>query len=114
MASHPYEVGGPARPVTTLMERIPGLMAKDGAEGVFAAALPDGRAVALKIADGGDRARPVVMAAALASVGVDVSVAADVWHVATLGHGHPVGAVRAADALAVHLPSGLTARRSPA
>ena len=28
------------RDVTTLMEHVPGLMAKDGAEGVFAAALP--------------------------------------------------------------------------
>jgi L-asparaginase II len=114
MSSHPFEVGGPSRSVTALMERIPGLMAKDGAEGVFAAALPDGRAVALKIADGGDRARPVVMAAALAAVGVDVSVATDVWHVATLGHGHPVGMVRAAAQLAAHLPPGLTAPLSPA
>ena len=43
--------------VTRLMRLVPGLMAKDGAEGVHVAALPDGRAVALKIADGGGRAR---------------------------------------------------------
>ena len=58
-------VGGERRDVTTFMRHVPGLMAKDGAEGVFAAALPDGRAVALKIADGADRARPAVMVAAL-------------------------------------------------
>ena len=40
------------------MRAVPGLVAKDGAEGVYVAALPDGRAVALKIADGGERARP--------------------------------------------------------
>ena len=32
-------VGGPTRDVTLLMQGIRGLMAKDGAEGVFAAAL---------------------------------------------------------------------------
>ena len=114
MASHPFEVGGPARSVTALMEVIPGLMAKDGAEGVFAAALPDGRAVALKIADGGDRARPVVAAAALAALGVDVTAATDVWHVATLGHGRPVGSVRAAPPLAAHLPPTVASPLSPA
>ena len=51
------------------MRGVPGLMAKDGAEGVFAAALPDGRAVALKIADGANRARPPVMVAALRALG---------------------------------------------
>ncbi|MDW6058290.1 asparaginase [Streptomyces sp. FXJ1.4098] len=35
------------------------------------AALPDGRALAVKIADGGDRARMPVTAAALAHLGVD-------------------------------------------
>ena len=66
-------VGGDGRDVTHLMRGVPGLMAKDGAEGVFAAALPDGRAVALKIADGASRARPPVMVAALRPLGVDVS-----------------------------------------
>ena len=55
------------------MVHIPGLMAKDGAEGVFAAALPDGRAVAVKIADGGYRAAPPVLVDALAHLDVDVS-----------------------------------------
>jgi L-asparaginase II len=76
------------------MRMIPGLVAKDGAEGVFAAALPDGRAVAVKIADGGDRARPVVMLAALRAVGVDVDAVAPMVARAILGHGHPVGEVR--------------------
>ena len=56
MTTHPAMVGGANRDVTKLMTHVPGLMAKDGAEGVFAAALPDGRAVAVKVADGGYRA----------------------------------------------------------
>ena len=72
MTAHPEMVGGERRDVTALHAHVPGLMAKDGAEGVFAAALPDGRAVALKIADGANRARPAVMVAALRALGVDV------------------------------------------
>ena len=44
---------------------MPGLLAKDGAEGVQVAALPDGRALAVKVADGGGRARTPVTVAAL-------------------------------------------------
>lgn len=95
MTRFPFNVGGPGRDVTTFMQTIPGLMAKDGAEGVFVAAMPDGRAVALKIADGSDRARPVVMAAALAAIGVDVSEAQAAWRVPIFGHGRPVGEVTA-------------------
>lgn len=92
MSSHPEMVGGPQRDVTRLMQLVPGLMAKDGAEGVQVAALPDGRAVAVKIADGGGRARTPVAVAALRMLGVDVADDAIVEHI--LGHGRPVGAVR--------------------
>ena len=53
----------PARDEAKLIRGIPGLFGKAGAEGVYAVALDDGHAVALKIADGQPRARPVVMAA---------------------------------------------------
>jgi L-asparaginase II len=96
MREHPEMVGGERRDVTQLMRHVPGLMAKDGAEGVYAAAMPDGRAVALKIADGASRARPPVMIAALARLGVDTSAAQPLVTQFVLGHGHPVGAVRAA------------------
>lgn len=95
MRAHPELVGGARRDVTTLMRGVPGLMAKDGAEGVFAAALPDGRAVALKIGDGASRARPAVMLAALDRLGVDTSAAAPAMVQHVLGHGAPVGEVRA-------------------
>ena len=94
MTAHPLMVGGAERDVTLLMQAVPGLMAKDGADGVYAAALPDGRAVAMKIADGGDRARPPVMVAALARLGVDVSQAAPAAESRIMGHGRQVGSVR--------------------
>jgi L-asparaginase II len=95
ISQHPLAVGGEHRDVTAMIRHIPGLVAKDGAEGVFAAALPDGRAVALKIADGGDRARPAVMLAALAALGIDVADVEPLVSREILGHGHPVGIVRA-------------------
>ncbi len=95
MTQHPEMVGGERRDVTTLMRHVPGLLAKDGADGVYAAALPDGRAVALKIADGGDRARPPVMVAALAAMGVDVTELAPLVEQRIMGHGRQVGVVRA-------------------
>ncbi|SFW90755.1 asparaginase [Amycolatopsis australiensis] len=69
---HPELVGGSRRDVTAVMRAVPGLIAKDGFEAVQVAALPDGTAIALKIADGGDRARYPVLAAALRLCGADV------------------------------------------
>ncbi|GAB3163058.1 asparaginase [Amycolatopsis stemonae] len=69
---HPDLVGGSRRDVTAVMRAVPGLIAKDGFEAVQIAALPDGTAIAFKIADGGDRARYPVLAAALKLCGVDV------------------------------------------
>ncbi|MEV1026592.1 asparaginase [Streptomyces sp. NPDC050264] len=97
MNAHPEYVGGTGRDVTDLMRSLPGAVAKDGAEGVYALALPDGSAVALKIADGGQRPRPVVMAAALRHLGVDVDAdprLSALTEAPVLGHGEPVGAVR--------------------
>lgn len=90
MVAHPLLVGGPGREVTRLMHDAPGLLVKDGADGVYVAAMPDGRAVAVKVADGGDRARRPVLVAALSSLGIDAGEAT----VPVLGHGRPVGAVR--------------------
>jgi L-asparaginase II len=94
MTGHPEMVGGADRDVTKLMVYVPGLMAKDGAEGVFAAALPDGRAVAVKVADGGYRAAPPVLVDALARLDVDVLDAAAHVVQVVRGHGEPVGEVR--------------------
>ncbi|MGZ4702559.1 MAG: asparaginase, partial [Ilumatobacteraceae bacterium] len=95
MTTYPELVGGNDRDVTKFMRHVPALMAKDGADGVFAAALPDGRAVALKIADGGNRARPPVMLAALRALGIDTSAVEQLVVEPIMGHGHSVGEVRA-------------------
>jgi L-asparaginase II len=100
MQGHPQMVGGPTRDVTLLMSGISGLIAKDGAEGVYAAALPDGRAIALKIADGANRARPPLMRAALVAMGVDIShVDPRAFESPIFGHGQIVGEVRVVDNL---------------
>lgn len=92
---HPWFLGGTGRSVTAFIEAVPGLIAKDGAAGVFAAALPDGSALALKVLDGAARPVPAVAAAALRALGVDARALDEVGRVEVLGHGRPVGAVRA-------------------
>ena len=94
MRAFPEWVGGSRRDVTALMRGVPGLMAKDGAEGVQVVALADGRAIALKIDDGGQRARPVVSAAALQALGVDAPVVTQQLTFDLLGGGAPVGCIR--------------------
>jgi L-asparaginase II len=92
---YPQWLGGTGRDVTSLIGGVPGLIAKDGAESVYAAGLADGRAVALKIADGGQRARPVVMAAALRRLGIQADVLDVLAHAPVLGHGQQVGSIEA-------------------
>jgi L-asparaginase II len=74
--SHPEMVAGTRRDVTKLMTSVPGLIAKDGFEAVQIAALPDGTAIAAKIADGFDRARLPVILAALSRAGVELNLLA--------------------------------------
>lgn len=95
MSSHPEIVGGPTRDVTRWMQALPTLIAKEGAAGVMAAGLADGRAVAFKVGDGSDPARQAVVPQALRAAGVDVDAVAratvEQVAVAVLGHGEPVG-----------------------
>jgi L-asparaginase II len=92
--AEPAYLGGTHRQVTHLIREADGLIAKDGAESVYAVGLPDGRGVAVKIADGSPRAKAVVLAAVLRRLGVDASAAIDDLAAApVLGHGEAVGAV---------------------
>jgi L-asparaginase II len=93
--AYPQWLGGTGRDVTALIRGVPGLIAKDGAESVYAVGLADGRSIALKIADGGERARPVVMAAALRRLGIDAEVLDELAYSPVLGHGERVGSVEA-------------------
>jgi L-asparaginase II len=92
---HPEWTSGTRRDEAQLIRGLPGLFGKGGAEGVYAVALDDGRAVAMKIDDGQSRARPVVMAAALRRLGVTAPVLEELAYVPVLGHGEPVGEIRA-------------------
>jgi L-asparaginase II len=91
---HPEHASGSRRDESRLLRALPGAVAKAGAEGCYAVALPDGHAVALKIDDGSVRARPVVMAAALRRLGVDHPVLEEQSEHVLYGGGEPVGAVR--------------------
>ncbi len=96
MRAHPEFVAGTRRPDTWLMREVPGLLSKMGAEAVQAVALPDGRAIAFKIDDGGARALGPVLARALERLGVEERILRQVGDAPLLGGGRPVGEVRAA------------------
>ena len=111
MRRHPEMVAGEDRDVTALMRLVPGLLAKDGFEGVQLVGLPDGRALAVKISDGGDRARMPVTVRVLAALDVDTSPLARLAATPVLGGGRPVGLLQATDFLAApkisHAPNDL-------
>src|SRR5690606_17447393 len=95
MSARPDMVAGGQRPTTTLMRAVPGLVAKDGADGIFAAGLPDGRAVAFKVLDGAERPLAPVLVRALDEVGalsgadVDHAAVGSLRERAVLGAGRP-------------------------
>jgi len=93
MRAYPEWTSGTSRDERRLMNAVPGLLVKSGAEGVDAFALGDGRAGAVKIDDGAQRARTPVTVAALRLLG---AVVPD--HLATVpvtGGDAVVGAVHA-------------------
>ena len=94
MSAEPWYVGGTGRDVTRLMEAFPGLVVKDGAEGVCAARLPDGSAAAVKVEDGAGRARTPLMVRALRALGLEGELLDELAETPVLGGGRPVGSVR--------------------
>jgi L-asparaginase II len=99
MRQHPDMVAGERRDVTELMRLLPGAVAKDGFEGVQLVGLPDGRAVAVKISDGGDRARMPATVQVLHALGVDTANLAGIGTVPVAGGGHQVGQLQPLDFL---------------
>jgi L-asparaginase II len=100
MTARPDLVGGPACADTALMLADHRVVAKRGAEAVFAAGFSAPRGalgVAVKIDDGANRAAPVAVAAVLAALGAIVPPA--VARPVVLGGGVPHGAVEVAEAL---------------
>jgi L-asparaginase II len=92
--SHPEYVSGSRRDELELHRAIPGLMAKAGAESVYAVGLSDGRGVAIKISDGAARARPVAMAGVLQRLGFDHETLDAQASGPVLGAGERVGEIR--------------------
>ena len=74
MREHPELVSGTRADDARLMREVPGLLAKIGAEGVVAVAVPGVGAVAVKIDDGASRARTPAVIAGLRQLGVSSSV----------------------------------------
>ena len=95
MRDYPEWVAGTRRDATALSVGVPGLLIKEGAEGVYVAGLPDGTGIALKIDDGAGRARQVVMAAILARLGIDADIVRDQSSIALFGGPLQVGEIRA-------------------
>ncbi|WFE32369.1 asparaginase [Micromonospora sp. WMMD975] len=94
MRAYPEMVGGTVADDTRLMLGVPGLLAKIGAEGVMAAAVPGVGVVALKIDDGAARPRMPVLTSALTRLGLGAPVLTEYAEFPLLGGGLPVGAVR--------------------
>ncbi|HWO70889.1 MAG TPA: asparaginase [Actinomycetota bacterium] len=70
MRARPYLVAGRGRVDTTVMETVPGVVVKGGAEGLVCAALLEpGLGVAVKVEDGGDRAAGPALLRVLAQLG---------------------------------------------
>jgi L-asparaginase II len=100
MRAYPAWTSGTARPERELMEAVPGLLLKAGAEGVEGFALADGRAGAFKIDDGAQRARTAITVALLRQLGadrvpgVDLAVLDRLASPPVMGGGRPVGQIR--------------------
>lgn len=96
MRGEPYLVAGRGRTDTALMREVPGLLVKVGAEALHCAAVPElGLGVAVKVADGGERASGPALVHVLRELGVlGEEAIVRLGRVArrpVLGGGRPVG-----------------------
>jgi L-asparaginase II len=99
MRGYPELVSGTGADDARLLRGLPGALAKGGAEGVLAVAVPGAGAVAIKVDDGARRPRLPLLAGALRRLGVTAPIlaelAASADGVLQYGRGEPVGAVLA-------------------
>ena len=103
MREHPFYVGGSGHQNSTLMETVPGALAKGGAEGVIGVAAADGTAVAMKVVDGSPRATTLIALRVLEALGTDISGASALVDLPVLGGGVPVGRIELGADLAAAL-----------
>ena len=95
--THPVMVSGVGRLPTVLMEKVPGLFVKDGAEGVMVMSLPQGQTIVWKMSDGSQRGASSLANATLSHLGISV----DLEREKVMGDGQVVGEIRASK-LALH------------
>jgi L-asparaginase II len=87
----PEMVAGKGRLTTQMIEAVPGLYMKDGAEAVEIASMPDGRTLVFKVADGSLRPFRVLVHAGLKRLGIDSPYEAE----NVLGGDRVIGTIRA-------------------
>jgi L-asparaginase II len=95
MRAYPEMVAGETRFTTELMRAVPGLLVKEGAEGVEAVVDNRGNAIAFKIVDGSMRAIPPVLIEALRQIAVTSPELDALAYVPVLGGGDIVGVISA-------------------
>ncbi|GAA1722187.1 asparaginase [Propioniferax innocua] len=91
--AHPTWASGTRRGEAKLHAAVPGLVCKGGAEAVYAAGLPDGRGIAVKIDDGASRAHQLIVAQILVEMGYEHPNVTGRTTKNVLGHGKPVGTI---------------------
>jgi L-asparaginase II len=87
----PEMVAGKGRLTTQMIEAVPGLYMKDGAEAVEVASMPDGRTLVFKVSDGSLRPFRVLVHAGLKRLGIDSLYEAE----NVLGGDRVIGTIRA-------------------
>lgn len=96
---HPEWVSGTRRDELVLHRAVPGLVCKIGAEGCLAIGLADGRGIAIKTDDGNPRGLFSIAHALLTRLGMGGPQLDALAEAPVLGHGEPVGVVRAVPGL---------------
>ncbi len=87
----PEMVGGVARHNTEMMQQVPGLFMKDGAEAVNVCSLADGRTVVFKVSDGSLRAFRTIVHACLKDFGIETALTPE----KVMGGPRVIGTIRA-------------------
>ena len=87
----PEMVGGIGRHNTEMMQQVPGLFMKDGAEAVNVCSLIDGRTFVFKVSDGSLRAFRTIVHACLKEFGIDTALTPE----KVMGGPRVIGTIRA-------------------
>ena len=87
----PEMVGGVGRHNTEMMQQVPGLFMKDGAEAVNVCSLADGRTFVFKVSDGSLRAFRTIVHACLKDFGIDTALTPE----KVMGGPRVIGTIRA-------------------